>query len=259
MMALLSRIERESNGELRIVTTAAEIESCLDGGVFAALMHIEGAEAIDPELNSLEVFYRAGLRSLAPVWSRPNAFGHGVPFRFPHSPDTGPGLTDAGKALLRACNDLHILFDLSHLNEQGFWDVAGLTQAPLVATHSGVHTISPSTRNLTDKQLAAIKESQGLVGLNFHVGFLRPDGEIDTNTPLDLVVDHVDHLVEHLGIDGVGFGSDLEYAAVPDELEDASHLQNLITALRRRGYDEESIRKLAHGNWIRVLRTTWGS
>jgi membrane dipeptidase len=258
MMALLSRIERQSKGRLRIVTSAAEIESCLDRGIFAALMHLEGAEAIDPELNSLEVFYRAGLRSLAPVWSRPNAFGYGVPFRFPHSPDTGPGLTDAGKALVRVCNEMHLVFDLSHLNEQGFWDVARLTHAPLVATHSGAHALSPSTRNLTDKQLAAIKESQGLVGLNFHVGFLRPDGEIDTNTSLDVVVDHIDHLVEDLGIDGVGFGSDLEYAAVPDELEDASLLQNLITALRRRGYDDASIGKLAHGNWIRVLRTTWG-
>jgi membrane dipeptidase len=255
--AVLSRIERESEGQVRIVTTAAEIEWCLDGGVFAALLHMEGAEAIDPEMNALEVFYHAGLRSLGLVWSRPNAFGYGVPFKFPHSPDTGPGLTDAGKELVRSCNHLHILVDVSHLNEKGFWDVAKLTDAPIVATHSGVHALSPSTRNLTDKQLAAIRESGGLVGLNFHVGFLREDGEIEPDTSLDVIVHHVHYLVERLGIDGVGFGSDLEYAIMPRVIEDASRLQALIAALRRHGYTEDDIGKLAHGNWIRVLRATW--
>ena len=82
--------------------------------------------------------YEAGLRSLGPVWSRSNAFGHGVPFRCPSSPDTGPGLTDLGKELIGACNRLGILIDLSHLNERGFWDVAAISNAPLVATHSNV-------------------------------------------------------------------------------------------------------------------------
>jgi membrane dipeptidase len=147
--------------------------------VLATILHFEGAEAIDPQLNALEVFYQAGLRSLGLVWSRPTAFGHGVPFAFPHSPDTGPGLTDAGKQLVRACNRLGIMIDLSHLNEQGFWDVAELTNAPLVATHSNAHALCASSRNLTDKQLDAIKESDGMVGLNFAVCFLREDGAND--------------------------------------------------------------------------------
>src|SRR5439155_17471941 len=150
----------------------------------AAIMHIEGAEAIDPDLDSLEVFYQAGLRSLGPVWSRPNAFGEGVPFRFPGSPDTGPGLTPKGRELVRACNRLGILIDLSHLNEQGFWDVARLSAAPLVATHSCAHALCASSRNLTDKQLDAIKESDGMVGLNFAVCFLREDGANDADTPI---------------------------------------------------------------------------
>ena len=102
--------------------------------------------------------YRPGLRSLGPVWSRPNIFGHGVPFAWPRSPDTGPGLTPAGRDLIKACNKLRVMIDLSHLNEQGFWDVARLSSAPLVATHTCVHAICPSTRNLTDRQLDAIRE-----------------------------------------------------------------------------------------------------
>jgi hypothetical protein len=103
--------------------------------VLASVLHIEGAEAIDPNFEFLDVLYEAGLRSLGPVWSRSNAFGHCVPFRCPSSPDTGPGLTDLGKELIDRCNRLRILIDLSHLNERGFWDVAAISNAPFVATH----------------------------------------------------------------------------------------------------------------------------
>ena len=115
--------------------------------MLAPVLHIEGAEAIDPNFELLDVLYEAGVRSLGPVWSRPNAFGHGVPFRRPSSPDTGPGLTDLGKELIGACNRLGILIDLSHLNERGFWDVAAISNAPLVATHSNAHALSPHSRN----------------------------------------------------------------------------------------------------------------
>ena len=155
------------NGRVRICRTVEDIRHCMDAGALAAVLHIEGAEAIDPKFETLDVLHQAGLRSLGPVWSRPNAFGHGVPFRCPSSPDIGPGLTDLGKELVRACNRLKILIDLSHLNERGFWDVAELSDAPLVATHSNAHALSPHSRNLTDKQLGAIRETGGMVGREF--------------------------------------------------------------------------------------------
>ena len=255
--ASLFRIEAASGGQLKVVRTADELAACLSNGVIAAILHFEGAEAIDPELNALEVFYQAGLRSLGPVWSRPTAFGHGVPFAFPRSPDTGPGLTDAGRELVRACNRLGIMLDLSHLNEQGFWDIAELSDAPLVATHSNAHALCRSTRNLTDKQLDAIKESDGMVGLNFHVGFLREDGADEADTPLDVMVRQIDYLVERLGIDRVGLGSDFDGATMPLEIGDVSGLPKLVAALRARGYDGAALRKLAHENWVRVLRKAW--
>jgi membrane dipeptidase len=258
-MARLFRLEADSQGRLKVVRTVAELERCIEEGVFAALCHMEGAEAIDPELNVLEVFYRAGLRSIGPVWSRPNRFGRGVPFGFPHSPDTGTGLSDLGRELVGACNRLRIVVDLSHLNAQGFWDVANLSDAPLVATHSCAWALSQSPRNLTDEQLDAIRASGGIVGLNFHTGFLRADGAIDGNTPLDLLVRHIDYLVERLGIDHVGFGSDFDGAVVSVELKDAAGLPKLVDALRSRGYDDDAINKLTHRNWISVLRRTWGA
>jgi membrane dipeptidase len=259
MTALLFRLEAQSQGQLKVVHTAGEIKECIDNGILAAILHFEGAEAIDTDLDALEVFYRAGLRSLGPVWSRPNAFAEGVPFRYPHSPDTGPGLTDAGRELVRECNRLGIMIDLSHLNEQGFWDVARLSSAPLVATHSNVHAICAMTRNLTDRQLDAIRESDGIVGLNFGIGFVREDGGRDRDTPMETLVRHIDYMVERVGIDRVGLGSDFDGATMPYELDNVSMLPNLVAALRRAGYDDAALRKLGHENWLRVLRETWGS
>jgi len=201
--------------------------------------------------------YAAGLRSLGPVWSRSNAFGHGVPFLCPSSPDTGPGLTDLGKELIRACNRLRILIDLSHLNERGFWDVAAISNAPLVATHSNAHALSPHSRNLTDNQLAAIGETGGMVGVNFATSYLRPDGRQDTDTPVDLVIEHLERILKHVGEDGVGFGSDFDGAKIPAGIGNAAGLQNLVQVMRTRGYREPLIEKLCFRNWLRVLGQTW--
>lgn len=241
-----------------VIQFAQELEENIENDVFSAILHFEGAEMIDENLYALEMYHSAGLRSLGPVWSRSNIFAHGVPFAFGESPDTGPGLTDLGKELVRACNVLGIMIDLSHMNEKGFWDVAAITSAPLVATHSNVHAICPSTRNLTDKQLDAIAESGGVVGLNFNVPFLHPEGKRDADMPLSIMADHVDYLVDKLGIDGVAMGSDFDGAMMPNGVSDCSKLPNLIDELRGRGYDDEALRKIGYGNWVRVLAETWG-
>lgn len=255
MASIALRLERA--GAWRLCRTGADIDKAMAAQKFAAVMHMEGCEPLDEDLEALEVFYGAGLRSLGPVWSRNNIFGHGVPFAYPVSPDTGPGLTDAGFRLVKACNRLGVLIDLSHITEQGFWDVAKTSDQPLVASHSNVHAITPVARNLTDKQLDAIKESRGLVGLNFAVTMLRPDGRDNTDTPLSDMVRHVDHLVARLGIDGVAIGSDYDGATIPGEIQDAAGLQNLVAALQSAGYGEPDLRKICRDNWLRVLRQAW--
>ena len=256
--AMLFRIEDRSDGKFRVVRSAAELQRCLDGEVMAAVLHLEGADAIDTDLDTLHVLYRAGLRSLGFVWARPNAFAEGVALHFQRSPDTGPGLTEAGRELVRTCNNLRLMIDVSHLNERGFWDVAALTDAPLIASHSNAYALCASTRNLTDPQLDAIAASDGMIGLNFAVHFLREDGARDANTPLEVMVRQIDYLVERVGIDRVGFGSDFDGVLVSQEIGDVSGLPRLMSALRDRGYDDQALRKLAHENWVRVLRKTWG-
>jgi len=259
LAAQLIWMERVSDGAFRLCRTAGEIEAARAAGVIAGVMHMEGAEAIDPGCDSLHAFHAMGLRSLGPVWSRPTAFGHGVPFAFPGSPDTGPGLTEAGRRLVAECNALRILIDLSHLNEKGFGDVARLSDAPLVATHSNAHAVTPSSRNLTDRQLDMIRESGGMVGLNFATVFLRPDGRRDPAMGWEAVLRHLEHLIGRLGEDHVGFGSDFDGATVPEGIGDVAGLPRLIAALRAHGYDEALLAKLAWGNWLSVLRRTWGA
>lgn len=259
MLSILLRLERAFPDDLAICRSVGEIRAAMATGRIAAVMHIEGAEAIDPDLAMLDVLHAAGLRSLGLVWSRPNAFAHGVPFRFPSDPDIGPGLTEAGRALVRACNARRILIDLSHLNERGFWEVAELSDAPLVASHSNVHALCASSRNLTARQLDAIRESRGLVGLNFATSFLRPDGAMRADTDLDTLRRHLDGLIERLGEDGVALGSDFDGAVVPAAIGSVAGLPTLFDHLRAAGYGEALLRKIAHENWLGLLERTWGA
>ncbi|MBT9385805.1 membrane dipeptidase [Pseudooceanicola sp. CBS1P-1] len=245
-------------GLLEICTSTAQIEALMGGPKWAAIMHLEGAEAIDPDFRVLEELYDRGLRSLGPVWSRPTDFGEGVPFRFPSDPDTGNGLTALGKELVRECNRKRIMIDLSHLNARGVEDVAAITDAPLVATHSNAWAECHHARNLTDRQLEMIAESDGMVGINFATAFLRPDGQMSADVSLDPLLRHFDHMVSILGEDRIGLGSDFDGAVVPTEMGDCAGLTALRTALRRHGVDEAMMEKLAWKNWMRVLRKTWG-
>ena len=250
-------MERSSQGAFKLCRTVDEIRTCLQAGIIAGIMHMEGAEAIDANLDNLYAFHAMGLRSLGPVWSRPTIFGHGVPFAYPSSPDTGDGLTEAGKRLVLACNDLHIMLDLSHINAAGFDDIARLSDAPLVATHSNAHAVTPSSRNLTDRQLAMIRESRGMVGLNFATSFLRRDGRQSPDMGWDDILRHLDHLLAHLGEDHLGLGSDFDGATLPQGIGDVTGLPALQQAMIDHGYGAALMQKLCAQNWIGLLDRTW--
>ena len=238
----------EEEGALRVVREPADLEL---GGPVRAIMHIEGAEAIEPDLEGLPALHALGLRSLGITWSRPNAFGHGVPFAAPASPDIGPGLTDAGRALVRECNALGILVDLAHLNERGFWDVAEVTGQPLVVTHACAHALVPSARNLTDAQLDAVGDSDGVVGVCFHhedVGPQRTD-----------IARQVDYIARRIGPAHVALGSDFDGCELPAGLAGAQDLPRILDDLRTLGWDEPELRLVAHANFMRVLAGALGS
>lgn len=258
MMNIAHQMAKQNSAELEICTAYSEIKNCIDHNKISLLLHVEGAEAISTNLEELEQLYEMGLRSIGPVWSRKNIFAEGVNFSFPSSPDQGKGLTEAGKELIRFCNKKKMLIDLSHLNEKGFWEVAKISDKPLVATHSNVHALCPSPRNLTNLQLSAIAETNGVVGLNFGIGFLHSEGKQDKNLHPDTMCAHLDSLLEILGEDGVALGSDFDGIQISNHIADCSGLPNLISSMKKRGYGKELIEKICFKNWLNLLRITIG-
>jgi membrane dipeptidase len=240
--------------DLTLVRTIADLERCLEGGEPGAILHLEGAEPIDPDLGNLDRWVERGLRSLGIAWSRPNAFGCGVPFHYPGTPDVGPGLTDAGRELVRACNERGVMLDLAHLNERGFFEVAELSDAPLVVSHSAAHALAPMPRSLTDAELDAIGDSGGLVGVVFDTVMTRSDGDRVFDTTLDVIGGHIEYIAERIGLEHVALGSDFDGCFPPAALDDAAKMQALLESL---GWSEDELAQLAHGNWLRVLRATW--
>ena len=253
MLAIADRLAAHKGSRFSICRTSSEIATALTQDRIAALLHIEGAEAIGQNSAALHQLYERGVRSIGPLWSRPNIFGEGVPFSFPATPDIGSGLTEAGKELVSSCNQLGMLLDVSHLNEAGFWDIARLSDRPLMATHSNAHALCPSPRNLTDRQLDAIAEQGGIVGVCFATAYLRADGAKQPDTELELIIRQLDYLITRLGEDHVGLGSDFDGAVLPSSLQKCTYLPDLVWQMKQAGFDEALIGKICSDNWLAYL------
>lgn len=243
-------------GMIRLCTDVPAIEAAMAEGVPAAVLHLEGAECIDPELLVLDALHALGLRSLGPVWSRPTIWGEGVPFGYDRTGDTGPGLTPDGKRLIARCAELRMVVDTSHLTLKGFDDIAGMG-LPLVATHSNAWDICPTTRNLTRAQLGVIGQSGGMAGLNLATVFLSPEGWRTGRATLDDCLRQLDAMIEAAGEDHVGLGSDFDGAPLPEGMAGCGDLPALLAAMEGHGFGADLMRKLCHGNWLAFLRRTW--
>ena len=247
--ALYREIEAHPD-HLRLARCAADVEGAKATGQVACILSMEGAEPLEGELAVLRTLYRLGLRNLGLVWSGRNALGSAV---FGDGIDDA-GLSDFGKRVVREANRLGIMVDVSHLNERGFWDVVELTERPIVASHSNARVLFDHPRNLWDEQVRAIAETGGLVGVVFT--FLTPQ---DTRATLEHVLEQVDHMVNLVGPDHVGLGSDFDgIRQTPVGLEDVSRLGAITQGLLERGCPEEDVRKILGLNWLRVFRMVAG-
>ena len=248
----------QAAGQIRLCTDVAGIEAAMAAGDIAAVLHLEGAECIDPELLVLDALHGMGLRSLGPVWSRPTIWGEGVPFGYDRDGDTGPGLTADGRRLIARCAELGIVVDTSHLTMKGFWEIGDMG-LPLVATHSNAWDLCPATRNLTAPQLRAIGTTGGMAGLNYATVFLSPEGWKTGRASLDDCLRQLEAMIEGAGEDHVGLGSDFDGAPLPQGMASAADLPALIAAMERAGFGAALIEKLCHGNWLAFLRRVWGA
>ncbi|MBR3494891.1 MAG: dipeptidase [Clostridia bacterium] len=209
------------------------------------MLSFEGCEAFESGLHTVREWRAKGIRMAALVWNNPNAIG------FPAKGSSTDGLTAYGLSVVREMQRCGIAVDTSHLNEAGFWDILRRTDVPPLASHSCCRGLCDHFRNLTDEQLKALIRSGGYVGVNFYPWFLSKDGRADA----DRVAEHIDHICQLGGTENVGFGSDFDGIEVtPSDLRHAGEFPNLLDALRRRGYGEDALEKIAGDNLVRYYR-----
>lgn len=252
--------EAESNGDFVIVKNYGDIIKAKEDGVFYILKGIEGLSCIGEDADKLNEFYEFGTRLAMLTWNEVNALGAGA------SSGVHSGLTDLGKKVARKIQDLGMILDVSHLNVSGFWDVADLATKPFIASHSNCSALSSVHRNLTDDQLRAIRDVNGIVGLCAFNLFIDSDYRKQT---VDNLARHASHMIDIMGINHVACGFDF-FEFIEDEstlntmtsmecqptknLQSASDIPNLFNCFKKMGLTEEEMEKIAYKNALRVIK-----
>ena len=248
VLQLIDRFYRELGGCPDLAAPAADyddIVATVAAGKLAAVLSVEGGEAVGYDLANLRLLHRLGVRVLGLTWNQRNAIADGV-----GETRTGGGLSNFGVEVVREMNRLGMVVDVSHLAEAGFWDVLEVSTKPVLATHSDARALCDHRRNLTDGQIRALAAGGGAMGMNFAPDFLSATGQASVAT----VLDHIDHIVSLVGPGHVGFGSDFDGIGTPPAgLEDATRLPAITEGLVARGYRDEDILAILGGNFLRVL------
>jgi membrane dipeptidase len=249
-----------------ICKTYREIENARNQGKIALLITMEGAEPLGTDLNLLRVFYELGVRSMGLTHARTNAAGHGGIFAA--SGSSSEGLSRFGRDLVRECEALGVIIDLAHINPAGFDDILSMTTKPPIVSHTNARHYYDIERNITDEQIKMIGEQRGVIGIN---SVLVSPGKEESS--MDRYVDHIEHVTNLIGIDGVAIGFDFfefiynqwsepakkelaDKLTTPHfipELRNHSHAANLTRKLIERGFNDEQIEKILRGNWLRIL------
>ena len=245
LIDLYHRELKRNDALLLHVETAGDIERAAAAGKIAALLTVEGGEALAGALSVLRALYRLGVRGLTLTWNGRNELADGV-----GESGGGGGLTGFGKSVVREMNDLGMLVDVSHLSEPGFWDVLEVSGQPVIASHSNCRALCDHPRNLSDGQIRALSKKGGVLGITFVPEFLG-----GREASLGHVLNHIEHAVKVGGVDAVGLGSDFDGTDnLPRGLADCAFYPEITRGLMERGYGEEPVRKILGGNFLRVLR-----
>lgn len=264
MIEALKEQERRHPEHIKIAYTVKDVEQIVSDGKLAAILAIEGGHAIEDNLETLAEFHKLGVRYMTLTHSCSNNWADSS-----SDENLNGGLTEFGLEVVQEMNRLGIIVDVSHVSDETFWDVIQATGAPVMASHSSVRSIANHPRNMTDEMIRAVGVNNGVVMINFMTLFIDPE-KIPTwkvvskwhwfthprqpETPLSLVIDHIDHVVNVAGIDHVGLGSDFDNTPfLPENLKDVSDYPNITFELLRRGYSETDILKILGRNVLRVL------
>lgn len=242
----------EENAEqFDLVTNAAEIEATKKNAKVSGLLSLEGVESLEGDLAILRNFYRLGLRQVGLTWNWRNQAADGL-----FEARTGGGLTEFGADLVKECNRLGVILDIAHLTPAGVRDIFELSEHPIVDSHCGASGVTDHMRNLSDEQLDEMAKNGGVVCVTFVPDFINADGEKAT---IEDVLNHIDYIAKHIGVDHVGIGSDFDgFGSYLPGVEDASKMPMLTAGLIKRGYSSEDTAKIMGGNYLRVIREVCG-
>ncbi len=231
------------------VTSHGGIMRAVEEGKVAAMLSIEGADVIEGRLGVLRVFHRLGVRMVGIVHSLRNLLADGV-----SDARTGGGLSELGVQVVEELDQLGVLIDVSHLSDAGFWDLMDVAKGPVMASHSNSRVICDHPRNMSDEMIEALADRGGVMGMNFAPAFVNP-----TSPTVETLIDHIDHIVDLVGPNHVGLGSDFDgIPSTPIGLEDVTKIQNITAELVKRNYLEEDIRKILGGNHLRLIKKVVG-
>ncbi len=222
-----------------------DIEDAISHHKIAAVLSIEGGEAISGDLDVLYTLYRLGVRAIGLTWNERNDIAEGVGEK-----TSNGGLTAFGHQVIKEMNHLGMIVDVSHLNEKSFWDVVEISDKPIIASHSNAYTKCPHVRNLKDDQILALAKNGGVMGMNFAPPFIHPE-----QADVYRLVDHIDYIVQLVGPDHVGLGSDFDgIPSTPDGLDDVARMPLITQVLIDRGYSNTDIQKILGGNFLRIMK-----
>lgn len=246
----------EENEEVVIIKSKADLESVLKTKKLGMVLSLEGFEPLYGNLELLDMYYRLGIRAGMLTWNSKNPFAHGTDEKI-------GGLTDLGFLAIERMNELGILVDVSHLNEEGFWDIIKVNKMLTIASHSNARALFNHPRNLSDEQIRAIANSGGVIGIVSYFSKVdeKDPGKVrtkdDETETIHDVIKHIEYMVGLVGYDHVALGLDFNMYLGDfgvKGLESTEKIPDLIKLLLERGHSIENVRKIAGENWIRVLR-----
>lgn len=242
----------ESNGKIMLCKNIKDIEYAVKNDIIGIMLSFEGLEPIGNDIYLLKIFYELGVRFAGLVWSRRNYVADGCYFSEKEEGTKG-GLTAFGVEVLKEIEKLHMIIDVSHLNDEGFWDVIKFSNSPIIASHSNVRNIFHSKRNLTDDQIKAIAETGGVIGINGNGKFVSIDPKENNAEGL---VQHVDYISNLVGVEHVGIGFDFcdMFGNNDDVLKGHHELNIFIETLKKHGYNGKEINMILGENFLRVYK-----
>jgi membrane dipeptidase len=234
----------ENSDDIAFAGSIADMEKNSSEGKISAFLTVEEGGAIEGKLQNLRNLYRLGVRLITLTWNFPNCIGY-PNFEWKHRDE---GLTPFGIEVVAEMNRLGMIIDVSHLSDQGFYDVSKLSKKPFVASHSNARAVEHHARNLTDDMLRTLAEKGGVTGINLEPIFLGDEGTVEA------MIKQISHMRKVAGIEVAAIGTDFDGTSPLTAIKDISCMDILFDALKKAGFTSGEIDKIAYKNTERVIR-----